>query len=359
VPALPPPPAGPARLALRLRQAAMRALDAPLPADAAVWLASTGWMRLHLLAALCELGVFDALDDGAATAEDLARRLGLDPAHLHRALRALALDGFVRPARGRRFRLTRKGRALRTGEMDGWVRYLTTEATQRAWSAMAEAIRTGQPAFNLVHGRDTWAHFAAHPEEEQLFARTMRRLTQIDLPGIVAAYPWPETGTVCDVAGGSGTVLAGVLRARPALRGVLVEAPGVLDAAREHLAAQGVGDRVALREGSIFEGIDARADVYVLKDILHDWDDARCARIIEVVAAAMAPGARLVLVEGLQEPDRPEPLTSWVDVHMLAVCDGGRQRSLGELQALLRGAGLQPGVVHRTAAAALVEGVRR
>ena len=358
---MPAPPhfAGPARAFLRMRQAALRLLDAPLPADAAVWLASTGTMRSWLLGAVCELGVPEALADGPATAADLAGRLDLDADHLHRALRALTLDGFFRLDRRGRFRLTRKGRALRGDELGSWLRYLALDSTQRAWAGMADAIRTGEPAFPAVHGRSTWDHFAANPQEEQLFAQTMRRLTQIDLPALVAAPLWPETGTVCDVAGGTGTLLAGVLRARPRLRGVLVEAPGVLGEARGHLDREGVAERVELREGSIFEHVDAQADVYVLKDILHDWDDPRCAQILGVVARAMAPGSRLVLVEQLQERHRPEPVASWVDVHMLAVCDGGRQRSVAELHALLRGAGLEPGPVHRTPGAALVEGLRR
>ncbi|WP_205695766.1 methyltransferase [Conexibacter sp. SYSU D00693] len=357
---LPPPPPGPARAALRLRQALVRALDAPLPAHAAVWASTLGFMRLHALATICELGVADALGGRRrATAAELAVELDLDAGHLHRILRALATEGWVRLDRRGRFSLTRKGRALRTGEMDGWVRYLALESTRRAWAAMPEAVRSGEPAFPLVHGRSTWDHFARHPQEEQLFARTMRALTHLDLPGIVRAWDWPGRGTVCDVAGGTGTVLAGVLRARPDARGVLVEAPGVLPEARRHLEAAGVAERVELREGSIFDGIDARADVYLLKDVLHDWDDARCARILDVVAAAMPRGASLVLVEQLQEPHVPEPVVSWVDVHMLAVCDGGRQRSLAELHELLRGAGLEPGRTAPTAAATLVEGVRR
>jgi hypothetical protein len=162
---------------------------------------------------------------------------------------------------------------------------------------------------------------------------------------------------VCDVAGGVGTMLAAILGARPGLRGVLVEAPGVLAEADEHLREAGVRDRVELREGDIFERVDAKADVYALKDVLHDWDDERCVTILRTVRAAMPEGARAVLVELPQEPNEPDPIASLADLHMLTQCDGGRQRSIAELQELLRAADLTPGDVHRTAGPALVEGL--
>jgi ubiquinone/menaquinone biosynthesis C-methylase UbiE len=162
---------------------------------------------------------------------------------------------------------------------------------------------------------------------------------------------------VCDVAGGVGTLLAAILRARPGARGVLVDAPGVLAEAEDHLTSAGVRDRVELSEGNMFERIDARADVYVLKDVLHDWDDDRCLTILRTVRAAMPDGARLVLVEMLQEANEVDPIASGVDVHMLTQCDGGRQRSAAELHALMRAASIEPGAVRLTAVPALVEGV--
>ena len=118
---------------------------------------------------------------------------------------------------------------------------------------------------------------------------------------------------MCDVAGGIGTLLAGVLRARPGLSGVLVDAPGVLREAEGHLRAPGPRPRRA-SEGNFFERVDAKADVYVMKDILHDWDDERCRRSCAPSARAMPAGAKLVLVETLQERNVVEPVASFVDV---------------------------------------------
>jgi hypothetical protein len=356
------PPRRAATAGLAARGALLGAARALLPAQAAVWEASMAFAGPRVLAALAEHRVFDALGDGPATSADLAARLGLDADALHRVLRIAALGGTVRFGRGGRWRLTRLGRRLRADDpesMRDWVLYLARPATQEAWAGVTETLRTGEPSFPRTHGRSVWAHLADHPDEEREFAGAMRKLTEMIAPLVVGGYPWPASGTVCDVAGGVGTLLAAVLREHPGLRGVLVDAPGVLREADGYLGEAGVRDRVTLTQGDIFEGIDAAADVYLLKDVLHDWDDGRCAAILGVVRAAMPPGARVLLVETLQEGPGPDPIASLVDVHMLTQCDGGRQRSAAELHALLRGAGLAPGAVHRTAGPALVEGVAR
>ena len=356
----PTPPPRAAAAAVGAHRALLRLAHALLPSQVAVWRLSAGFMTTRVLGALATAGVFDALDDGPARAQELAARLGLDADALHRLLRAAAVDGVVRIDRRGRFRLTRLGRRLRAGDkqsMQAWVRYLHRPATQEAWAGVDRSLRTGEPSFPATHGRSVWEHLAAQPEEEREFAEAMRKLTEMITPFVAGGYPWPERGTVCDVAGGVGTLLAAVLGGRPGLRGVLVDAPGVLEEARAFLSGAGVADRVELREGDIFERIDARADLYLLKDVLHDWDDERAVAILRTVAAAMPAGARVVLVEMLQERDVPDPMASLIDVHMLTQCDGGRQRSVAELQALLRGAGLEPGAVHRTAGPALVEGV--
>jgi O-methyltransferase domain len=360
MPQLPPPPRPAARAVFAYRRLARRLLDRLLPPEAALWEHSMGLARTRMLGALAEHGVADELAKGAATAAQLAARLDLDADALHRVLRACALDGIVRLDRRGRFRLGYPGRALREDHprsVRPWIRYLNFPSTQDAWGGVTDTLRTGEPSFPAVHGSSVWDHFAAHPDEERVFAESMRKLTEISLPSVVRRYPWPEEGTVCDVAGGVGTLLAGILRARPKVRGVLVDGPGVLAEAEAHLDQVGLRDRVTLSPGNMFERIDARAEYYVLKDILHDWDDERCLTILRTVRAAMPDGARVVLVESLQEPNALESISSLIDVHMLTQCDGGRQRSAAELHELMRQSRIRPGGVQLTEQMALVDGV--
>ena len=358
VPPVPPPRAVDAGLALR--RALLWAADALVPPTGLVWLKTMGIARAQVIGAMAELGVADALAGGPRTASDLAPELEVDADALHRLLRAAAADGMLRLDGRGRFRLTRAGRTLTSDRADSispWARYITLASTREAWSDLAESVRTGEAAFPRVHGTSVWDWFAAHPDEERLFASAMRSMTEFEAPSFSAASVWPEEGTVCDVAGGAGTLLASILVERPRLRGLLVEAPGVLTEAKAYLDGRGVADRVELVQGDLFGEIEAEADIYVLKNILHDWDDPTAAKILANVRAAMRPGTKLVLVEQLQERNEPHPFASITDLQMLTQCDNGRERSPQELRELLTGAGFAAGRVERSGISALVEGV--
>jgi hypothetical protein len=355
------PPKAALRLGLALRRRLHRMGDWLVPAEVLAYENAISFFRTSVAGALTELGVIDAIGEGRRTSAELAQELELDEDTLHRTLRLAAAHGIADLDRRGRFSLTPVGLTLRSDAsptLAPWTRHLSTEAVQRPWAALPETIRTGEPSFPRVYGKSIWQHFAENPEEERLFAESMRELTALSLAWIVQRYPWPQQGVVADVAGGSGPVLAGILGARPELRGILVEAPGVLAEADGHLQRAGVRDRVDLREGNIFEKVDAEADLYLLKDILHDWDDERSLQILRTVAAAMAPGTRLVLIEQPLGRNEAEPIAAGVDLHMLAECDGGRQRTMDELVALLREAGLRPGEARRAGMVALVEGLK-
>lgn len=355
------PPASAVRAALTLRRRLRRAANALVPDEILAYEEANAFFRTRVLGALVELGLVDALGGARRSADDLAAELGLDADTVHRLLRAAAAYDFVSLDGSGRFALTRVGRAVRrerSPSMAAWVRYVNSDAVQAAWAALPSSVRDGQPSFPAVHGRSTWEHFAAHPEEGSTFAEAMLELSRLTLAWIERGYPWPERGVVCDVAGGSGPVLAAILVRRPAVRGILVEAPEILASADEHLRAEGVRHRVELVEGDLFGRIDAVADVYLVKDILHDYDDERCRSLLATIAAAMPVGARLVVVETALERSDPDPIAAPLDLHMLTQCDGGRQRSIAEIGALLRGAGLRVGTARQTGGPALVEAIR-
>ena len=347
---------------LAVRRGLLRAADSLLPPWAVMWDKAMGIERTQVIGALAELGVADALDGQRLTAEELAPRVGANADALHRVLRAAAVDGIVRMDRRGRFRLTGLGKTLKSdapASLRSWARYMNLASTRDAWGDLTESVRTGRSAFPRVHGKSVWTWFAEHPEEERLFAEAMRSVTEVDAPGLSSAGLWPEEGTVCDVAGGAGTLLAALLAERPGLRGVLVEAKGVLAEAEGFLAGRGLRDRVELREGDLFGELDAEADVYVLKNILHDWDDETSARILDNLRATMRPGSRVVLIEQLQERNEPHPFASLTDLQMLTQCDDGRERSPAELQGMLAAARLEPGRVERAGISSLIEGTAR
>ena len=339
-------------------QVLRRIADAPLPASARLANLVWGHAVTRLLVTISELRVADELGDESLTSDNLATRLGVDADTLHRLLRAAAAFDVVRMSDDGRVTLTSIGQCLREDAKDSvrdWVLYQVEESHLQAWAGLTESVRTGEPAFPRENGVSIWEYLAAHPAEERLFAGAMQRLTDLAGPQIAQAYDWPASSTVCDVAGGVGTLLSHILIHDPTLRGVLVDGRGPLASAPEFLAGRGVEGRVELVEGDLFSEIRVVADVYLLKNVLHDWDDAHCHRILSNLAPAMRQDNRLLVVEFLQEPHRPHPMVPLVDLQMLTQSDGGRERSVAEFRALLEGAGFVLRRVHRGPIYAILE----
>jgi hypothetical protein len=214
-----------------------------------------------------------------------------------------------------------------------------------AWTDLAETIRSGENGFHRINGMSTFEWFDVHPDEGRRFSSGLGGLTRAESHMVIAALDLPELGIVCDVAGGAGVLLGEILKARPGLRGVLVESPLVLAEAVRYFASIGLTDRVALVEGDLFGRIESSADVYLLKWILHDWDNETCVRIIRNVASTMSAGAKLVVIEGNQDRNAVHPRFSLIDLQMLTMSEGGRERSQGEIETLFTNAGM---VVTRT-----------
>lgn len=357
-----PVPNAAVRAGLALRKRVLGFADRLLPAEAALWDFTAGMQRTMLAGALVTSGLADALGESKRDTRELARELGLSEVVTSRVLGAAAACRLVRLDREGAARLTRLGAPLRSDHprsIASWVGYQAAPANAAAHGELDGQLREGpQPSgHRRAFGNSVWEYFAEHPEEGARFGNAMRELTAIDLGALARCYPWPQEGTICDVGGGIGTLLAAILERRPSARGVLVDAPDVLSEAEPFLRSCGVHDRVERRPGDLFGEIDAHADVYVLKWILHDWSDEACRDILRRVRATMPPGSRVVAIDQHLEPNRPGPVTSMVDLLMLVECEGGRERSPSEVHSLMRDAGLTPGRVRHSGLHMVVEGV--
>ncbi|WP_431238201.1 methyltransferase [Mycolicibacterium aichiense] len=332
---------------LALRRALKRLADKMVPPQFAMLDVGEGVAGVQIAASIAELGIADVLADGPLTTTQIAARIGCDEETTHRLLRGATACGLCTlDRRTGAAKMTSLGAVLRSdhpSSLRAWMRYKGMRSTVDAWGGLTESVRSGRSAFEIVHGMSVWDWYAAHPDEQQVFAATMRQATSIIARGIARVYPWPEGAVVCDVAGGIGTLLSVIVTESQAnLRGVLLDSAGMIAEADRFLAERGVADRIDRVAGDIFRCIDATADVYLLKDVLHDWDDERCATILAAVAAGMPVGAKLLVVEYLQPRNRPNPFSPLLDLHTLTQRDGGRLRSRAELDDLLVGAGLRP-----------------
>jgi O-methyltransferase domain len=344
------PPALAVRAALAMRRAFLRAADAVVPAQLVIFDRVSAVAGSVVLAELARLEVADLVAERPQTAAELAKRTDTDPAAMVRTMRAaVAMGFFVRDGEGR-FSNNRLSSALRGGDLysaRSFARYFGSRSNMEAWCDFPETLRTGKNAFERVHGKSVWDWFDEHPHERETFAQCMMTMTLIEAPGIAATYPFGDIRTLCDVGGGRGTLLSEVLVQHPHLRAMLCDAPGVLASARALLAQRGVLDRVELVPGSFFEGVPKGADAYVMKNILHDWDDARCIAILENCRRAMERGHKMLVVEAVVE-ETSDDYGTLADLHMMVVCNGGRERGRADFARLFAASGFRIGRVLET-----------
>ncbi len=335
------PPAVAVRAVLAMRRALLRAADAVVPQQLVLAERITATAGSVVIGELARLGIADRLAEGPRTAAQLAEETATNPDAMARTLRFAVAQGlFVRDAEGR-FANNRLSAALCESDRysASWLaRYFGSASNLKAWCDFRETLRTGKNAFERVNGQSVWTWLDQHPEEREVFARCMTTMTLVEAPGIARAYPFGEIGTLCDVGGGRGTLLSEILVQHPRLQAMLCDAPGVLESARTLLAERGVLSRVSLVPGSFFDGVPRGADAYLLKNVLHDWDDERCRTILDHCRAAMDRGQRLLVVEALVE-ETSDDFGPLADVQMMIVCCEGRERGRADFDRLFAASG--------------------
>lgn len=319
------------------------------PRAALVQMASASWIS-HAVRAMAVLGLADHLADGPRTADELAVATQTHAPTLARLVRALAALGLLAHDDAGRVRLTPLGEPLQAtapASLRPYVLAIFAPHVERAWHDLPQAVRTGEATFPHVHGLGFWDFFAAHPEEGALFDAAMTGSGDVRSRLLPAVMDLATVGTLVDVGGGQGRMLAAALAATPNLRGVLFDRPDVLPGAETFLTAAGVRDRCDLMGGDFFASVPTGGDAYVLGHIVHDWPDEQALTILRTCHRAMAPGARLWLVEQVIQPGDAYDRAKLMDLLML-VLFGAQERSADEYRALLAAAGFGQVTVHPT-----------
>jgi hypothetical protein len=297
------------------------------------------WVSQALYVA-AELGVADLLADGPQTADDLASAAGAHAPSLYRILRLLASEAVFAEAEDGRFALTPLAAALQrdAGPMRLQVLFLGQGASWQAAGSLLHTVRTGETAFERVHGVDFFEYYRQHPDEWALFDQLMAANTTPAARAIAAAYDCSRIGTVVDIGGGRGALAVELLRAYPHLRGVVFDQPAVAAGAREAIAAAGLTGRCEAIGGDFFAVVPDGSDAYLLKSILHDWDDERCVAILRACRRAVPQHGRLLGVELLVPRGNAPSFAKTQDVNML-INLGGRERTEDEYRGLYAAAG--------------------
>jgi hypothetical protein len=298
-----------------------------------------GFQVAQALYVVARLDIATHLESGARTIGELAATTGSQPDALRRLVRALASMGVFRQLPNDAVESTALGATLsaRGPESVRDAALFWMETHYLPFNELLHTIRTGEPAADRYYGQPFFDWIIKDPERIALLTGAMANVTNGLRAGTFDDYRLPEGEVVADLGGADGTVLLTLLAEEPDRRGIVFDLPEVVSRARDSLARHAAADRIEVVAGDFFRSVP-RADVYVLSYILHDWDDTSCRRILQAISNAAAPGARLVVIEGVVPPDARPHLTKMIDLTMLAML-AGKERTADEYQELLSAAG--------------------
>jgi SAM-dependent methyltransferase len=314
-----------------------------VPSAAAMMGLITGYWVSQAVGVVALLGVADQLSEGTRGSDELARAVGADPQALYRVLRLLASLGVFAEAAPGSFALTPLGETLRSDAPDSVRNFAITETAPGhwlPWGRLSDSVRSSQPMAREALGMELFDWYAQNPEEAGFFNAAMGNLSALAASELVRVYDFSAVRSVVDVGGAHGVLLTAILRANPAARGILFDLPHVIGTAEGAIAAEGLSQRCELVSGDFFEAVPEGADLHLLKQIVHDWDDEQATRLLQNCHRALNPVGKLLLIEMVIPPDnRPSPAQA-MDLNMLVML-GGRERTEEEYERLFHAAGFQ------------------
>lgn len=314
--------------------------------------ASADLMRLLLgkhitysLSAIARLGVADHMNGTPEPVAELAAKVGAHAPSLYRVMRMLASIGVFEERLNRSFCHTALSECLKT-DAPGSLRYLATfwgdQWTTRAFENMTHVLCTGQDGVTRAYGKHAFEVLADDPAQAERFHRGMVNISAMVGDAVARAYDFSGFSRIADVGGGHGMLLASILRIYPHLKGVLYDLPEVTAGAPQSECLSGIENLVQIESGSFFQQIPGQCDVYILKNIVHDWSDDDCRTILKLIRQQLPPHGRVLLCE-MVVPDEPghPAFAKMLDIEMLVVTPGGRERTAEEFSCLFRSAGLK------------------
>ncbi len=302
----------------------------------------TGYWMTQMVYVAAKLGLSDLLHKEPQTAEQLAARLDVRPEALYRLLRGLASVGIYHQQADGRFALTPLAEGLRTDVPNSQraLAIMSGEEHYKAWGELLYSVQTGKTAFERLYGEGLFDYLSKHPEQAAVFDAAMVSVHGRETSAMVEAYDFSEFGTLADVGGGNGSVLRGVLHKYPKLRGMLCDLPGVLDRAAPLIAAEGLAGRLQAIPTNFFETVPPGADAYLMRHILHDWNDEQSLTILRNIRQVTRDDGRVLVIESIIPPGNEPSFGKLLDLTML-VLPGGKERTEAEYRELFAAAGFR------------------
>ncbi|MDG2380342.1 MAG: methyltransferase [Pirellulaceae bacterium] len=320
-----------------------------------------GYSISQAIHAACKLKIADRLKQGPKSVAQLAAEAEVNEDALFRLLRALASLNIFAEGENRVFELTPLAELLRADSPDSLqpLALMMGSEIYRTWANLTKSITSGQTAFDEIYGEPFFDYLTGHPDSARIFDAAMTASHGHETEAILEVYNFADIGVLADVGGGNGSKLAKILEHHPALHGILFDLPHVVQRATETFQSAGLNDRCQIVGGDFFQSIPAGADVYLMRHIIHDWDDDKSLRILQNCHAVMPENGKLLVVENVILSGNTPCSAKFLDLTMLLV-PGGRERTEHEFRELFAKAGFElTRVIPGRHNLSVIEGIRR
>jgi hypothetical protein len=302
----------------------------------------TGFWTSCCIYAAAKLDIADHLAQGALSAGQLAEITHSDAGSLYRILRALSSVGVFKQNNEHEFELTTLGETLRS-DVPGSMKAMALAQLgdhYNAWGNLVYSIKTGNIAFDKVEGMSVWKYYETHPDEGLNFMKAMTGVTGAVVMNVIPCYDFSGFKTIVDVGGGNGALLMAVLNAAPQAKGIVFDEEYVVEETKKTLKEKGFDKRCSIEAGSFFDFIPRGADLYLMKMVMHDWNDEQCLQILNNCSKAMTTESKLLVLESVIPEGNDQHPGKFMDINMLAMT-GGRERTEKEFASLFARAGLK------------------
>jgi SAM-dependent methyltransferase len=329
--------------------AATTATAQPTPTEVITQLAFGALMSQALYVA-AKLGVADLLAEKPQPVSALCAATNTNERALYRVLRSLSSIGIFEETNPKVFSLTPLAELLRSdanGSLRNGVIFAGEEWHWRVWGNLLYSVQTGKPAWGRVHGAEVFDYFAVNPEQSEIFNHAMTDGSTAIAPLVAEAYDFSGINRLTDIAGGHGYLLAQILKANPNVKGILFDVPPVIAGASALLEEEGVAGRVEKVSGDFFASVPEGADAYIMKHIIHDWDDEHATKILKNCRDAIKPHGKLLVIDQIVGPRNQPGLAKLMDLEML-VNPGGLERTEEQWKSLFAASGFRLSRIVRT-----------
>ncbi|MCX6251469.1 MAG: methyltransferase [Bacteroidetes bacterium] len=337
------PPVWFIRMVNRFRHCLISLSDHLFPASVVLYEQFQVYWLLPCIKVAAELDIAGILKKGPKTLDEIVSMTGTHRESLFRMMRALCSQGIFRKQKDGRFVNTRKSKALTQGKNS--IRYMLLHHLGTInWIPLGDlsySVRTGKNTFSRIYGKGIYDFLSDHPSESALFDKSMTNLTNLAIEPILSACDFSKNKIIADIGGGEGLLLSSILHKHTHLRGLLNDLPEALKNAETTIAKYNVSERVTITPGNFFESVPSGADVYILKNIIHNWNDEKAVVILSNIKKALPVDGKILLIEMIIEEDNSPSFGKLIDIQMMTFFDGAKERTLEEFRRIIADSGLR------------------